>query len=185
MNKGHVEKFLAEYAKNELPADLHADVRSHLDSCKACRKWLEEIRQCDATVATVRSRTPEPSPFLKTRIDASLEALAWRPNPILLLRGRFIAAAVAVVAVVSLVFFVMPVSTSSRTQSTLDLAEIQDYAFANPDLLLAYSASPTEYNSKQILESLYGYALENEWSADPDKLYDYYKFIVSNAQEFI
>lgn len=43
MNHRWVERRLSEFAAGELPAVLHARVRSHVESCEECRAWLETL----------------------------------------------------------------------------------------------------------------------------------------------
>ncbi len=184
MKNKHVEIYLAEFNKQELGPDLSIRIQQHLSVCGKCRNSLEDVKSVERIMAASRKDHMEASPFLKTRIDANLDggrklfSLDW-------LRPRVLVPVLSLLVVVASVLFIAPGSTSPAVTATIDLAEIQDYALANPDLMMAYINAPTTYNRKQILEALYTYAVENEWTSDPDKLYDYYKFIVSNAEEFI
>jgi len=73
MNHDEVTRLIGAYLDGELDLTTCMDLEEHLAGCEACRQKMEADQEL---IAVIQSETPrfEPSPFLKTRIRASLGA---------------------------------------------------------------------------------------------------------------
>ncbi len=71
MNCKSVNKKLIFYIDNETSKSEHEEIQAHLKSCKKCSALYYELK---TTLKLIGERkTPEPNPFLYTRIKQELE----------------------------------------------------------------------------------------------------------------
>ena len=73
MNHQEAIELLPWYANQTQPREQHELVEQHLRDCAECARELVEIERLRRTAAAVADATPEPSPFLFTRMMARID----------------------------------------------------------------------------------------------------------------
>jgi hypothetical protein len=132
----------------------------------------------------IKEGAPEPSPSLYARIRLRLEESkksGWK-RPWM----KWIAApALVLLLIAGFLLGPMTQGTSNREETTISLADLEEYALSHPDMLYGYMFEPSEQNAYALYVSLYEYAQDNSLGKDVSEIYEHYRYLMSNREFFL
>ena len=165
MNHDEVTRLIGAYLDGELDLTTCMDLEEHLAGCEACRQKMEADQEL---IAVIQSETPrfEPSPFLKTRIRASL--CAEKPAQSHFWSWAWLSSGIAITALLLLlVFYISRVPRISVLVQeavadhvrSLQVTHLMDVASTDQHTVKPWFAGKLDYSPQVVDLAPAGYPL--------------------------
>jgi anti-sigma factor RsiW len=167
MNHDEVIRLLGAYLDGELDLTTCVKIEEHIAGCESCRQKMEAEAEL---IETVRSETPrfEPSPFLATRIRASVREQAGEKAPSrkrLLLPWVWSGLAIAAAAILMFGYFWSPGLPGIVREAVADhvrslqVNHLMDVASTDQHTVKPWFAGKLNYSPQVIDLTASGYPL--------------------------